>query len=272
MIIDFPRVDFRFNKCVRGELESKRVRLYIYRYYSFFCELQRASRKKRCLVFSFFLFSSSRVVASDLSLSLSQTRDREVPAKAQERTGIITEQRALFFHVSRRCLPSLHLISLTRRQEVREGLTLRDVIAVLLQTLPEEFHRCCTRVGPRVDPTRAIISILVCVGLVLFVRLVRDRPRTHDAIDSAMADRRASAPHHSLTNHVRHGPEQRGSTTVPASGRWRRRAGLRPRLRRGPARETATTATSSAHVCFVSCASKKCDEMVKIHSCAKQKS
>jgi hypothetical protein len=165
----------------------------------------------------------------------------------------------------------LHLISLTRRQEVREGLTLRDVVAVLLQTLPEEFHRCCTRVGPRVDPTRAII-ILVFIVLVLFVRLVRDRPRTHDAIDSAMPDRRASAPHHSLTNHVRHGPEQRGSTTVPASGRWRRRAGLRPRLRRGPARETTATATSSAHVCFVSCASKKCDEMVKIHSCAKQKS
>ena len=215
-------------------------------------------------------FSPRLVIASDLSLSLSSlTRDREVPAKAQERTGIITEQRALFFHVSRRCLPSLHLISLTRRQEVREGLTLRDVVAVLLQTLPEEFHRCCTRVGPRVDPTRAILDPVV---LVLFVRLVRDRPRTHDAIDSAMPDRRASAPHHSLTNHVRHGPEQRGSATVPASGRWRRRAGLRPRLRRGPARETTATATSSAHVCFVSCASKKCDEMVKIHSCAKQKS
>ena len=214
-------------------------------------------------------FSPRLVIASDLSLSLLLHEiERSPQRRRRERASSPNNARSSFTHRVV-CLPSLHLISLTRRQEVREGLTLRDVIAVLLQTLPEEFHRCCTRVGPRVDPTRAILDPVV---LVLFVRLVRDRPRTHDAIDSAMADRRASAPHHSLTNHVRHGPEQRGSATVPASGRWRRRAGLRPRLRRGPARETTATATSSAHVCFVSCASKKCDEMVKIHSCAKQKS
>ena len=226
----------------------------------------------RFLVLSFLVVVC--VVASDLSLflSLKHEIERSPQRRRRERASSPNNARSSFTHRVV-CLPSLHLISLTRRQEVREGLTLRDVIAVLLQTLPEEFHRCCTRVGPRVDPTRAIISILVCVGLVLFVRLLRDRPRTHDAIDSAMADRRASAPHHSLTNHVRNGSEQGGgSTTVPASGRWRWRAGLRPRLRRGPARETAATATSSAHVCFVSCASKKCDEMVKIHSCAKQKS
>ena len=215
-------------------------------------------------------FSPRLVIASDLSLSLLLHEIERSPQRRRREPASSNASSFIFLVVV--VVSSLHLISLTRRQEVREGLTLRDVIAVLLQTLPEEFHRCCTRVGPRVDPTRAIISILVCVGLVLFVRLVRDRPRTHDAIDSAMPDRRASAPHHSLTNHVRHGPEQRGSATVPASGRWRWRAGLRPRLRRGPARETTATATSSAHVCFVSCASKKCDEMVKIHSCAKQKS
>ena len=209
----------------------------------------------------------SRRIASWHLISLFLSLKHEIERSPQRRRREPASNASSFIFLV--VVPSLHLISLTRRQEVREGLTLRDVVAVLLQTLPEEFHRCCTRVGPRVDPTRAILDPVV---LVLFVRLVRDRPRTHDAIDSAMADRRASAPHHSLTNHVRHGPEQRGSTTVPASGRWRRRAGLRPRLRRGPARETATTATSSAHVCFVSCASKKCDEMVKIHSCAKQKS
>ena len=214
-------------------------------------------------------FSPRLVIASDLSLYLSLLLHEIERSPQRRRREPASSNASSFIFLVVVVVSSLHLISLTRRQEVREGLTLRDVVAVLLQTLAEEFHRCCTRVGPRVDPTRAILDPVV---LVLFVRLVRDRPRTHDAIDSAMPDRRASAPHHSLTNHVRHGPEQRGSATVPASGRWRRRAGLRPRLRRGPARETTTTATSSAHVCFVSCASKKCDEMVKIHSCAKQKS
>ena len=45
-------------------------------------------------------FSPRLVIASDLSLSLSSlTRDREVPAKAQERTGIIER---VFLHFSRR--------------------------------------------------------------------------------------------------------------------------------------------------------------------------
>ena len=230
--------------------------------------LVKSGGVSRFLVLSFLVVVSRRRIRS-LSLSLSQTHEIERSPQRRRREPASSNASSFIFLVVVVVVSSLHLISLTRRQEVREGLTLRDVVAVLLQTLAEEFHRCCTRVGPRVDPTRAILDPVV---LVLFVRLVRDRPRTHDAIDSAMPDRRASAPHHSLTNHVRHGPEQRGSATVPASGRWRRRAGLRPRLRRGPARETTATATSSAHVCFVLCASKKCDEMVKIHSCAKQKS
>jgi hypothetical protein len=114
-----------------------------------------------------------------------------------------------------RCAPNscsrilLHLISLARREQVREGLALRDVVGILFQTFPEQFHRSGARIRSRVHrrARRWCSSTFRCV----VVRFVMNRAGTHDRVCCSVAYSRPSPPHHALPNHARHPAEQRRS-------------------------------------------------------------
>ena len=102
----------------------------------------------------------------------------------------------------------LHLISLARREQVREGLALRDVVGILFQTFPEQFHRSGARIRSRVHRRARRWCRSTFRGV---VRFVMNRAGTHDRVCCSVAYSRPSPPHHALPNHARHPAEQRRS-------------------------------------------------------------
>ena len=171
------------------------------------------SEKPRSLLLSCFLslcVCFLRYNRCSLRLILSSRRRIRslLPSRRRRRRGQVS------IIIIIRCAPNfcsrilLHLISLARREQVREGLALRDVLGILFQTFPEQFHRSGARIRSRVHrrARRWRRSTFLCV-----VRFVMNRAGTHDRVCCSVAYSRPSPPHHALPNHARHPAEQRRS-------------------------------------------------------------
>ena len=85
-------------------------------------------------------FAPNFVIASLHPISLLPSRDDDDAGKSL----LLYGARLTFVRVL------LHLISLARREQVREGLALRDVVGILFQTFPEQFHRSGAWIRSRV--------------------------------------------------------------------------------------------------------------------------